>query len=990
MADSPVRTADLSTHPDGVSDPQTPYLNGSLFHRRIDFHLAKKPFTGFSNGGGDFRLETLNPSSEPQRHGSNQGSGPAAPAGKKPDRSEFLDNGLDPELSSGITLWRIGAGLENLGNTCFLNSVVQCLTYTEPLAAYLQSGKHQTSCRTAGFCALCAIQKHVRRALESTGRILAPKDLVSNLRCISRNFRNARQEDAHEYMVNLLESMHKCCLPSGVPSESPSAYEKSLVHKIFGGSLRSQVKCMQCSFCSNKFDPFLDLSLEIVKADSLYKALAHFTAKEHLDGGERQYQCQQCKQKVRALKQLTVHKAPYVLTVHLKRFGSHKLGQKIDKKVQFDPTLDLKPFVSGPYEGDLKYTLYGVLVHAGWSTHSGHYYCFVRTSSGMWYSLDDNRVVQVNERKVLEQKAYMLFYVRNRKNFVPKKPVDVVQKDKFAINAMGNKTHSNSNHSLKEAKQNGLVEKKLNGVDSSAAACHRNALVAGASNKTLIKEPSVQKSNGFVVVKCNKDSVLEPSSKLPLLKDPVKELSVRNLNGEGLPPSSPSVKGSDDTLELDNAMITTTGARINDYNDDRSTKKDLNDSISIAPNCNGLQNSITKKDPGDSVAVLPKCNEDKNTEKKDLSHSVAITLNCSGPHGSAGDVCITDKTTSEKIGGFSQEGEVHGAPIEGAVDIGQRMVNIGSIELSSLPTTTSISLNRKASDGKAPEKMKKKLLKCRVTTMHLGSNILFGASLGLRKKKHKRSKRRTLEIKNLTQEDWLDRDGIPTDLGPSTSEKTRTMSLGGSGHSRKKVVKSGSNKKDKSAAVKNVANSNGDSLMGIIDKEFRERVDHNGAMLATEKRPQKSYCFASSGNQFDIRGPNSSKDSRRDSMQNGLMSMLTRGLEETIVARWDGIELPPSQITELNGIKSVSIGYIADEWDEEYDRGKRKKVRSSKINFDGPNPFQESSDKEGKIEEGKDGPVQLWKQTIQDMMEVLWRELWPIVISYIAIISLPS
>ena len=53
--------------------------------------------------------------------------------------------------------------------------------------------------------------------------------------------KTARQEDAHEYMVNLLESMHKCCLPSGVPSESPSAYEKSLVQKIFGGRLRSQV-----------------------------------------------------------------------------------------------------------------------------------------------------------------------------------------------------------------------------------------------------------------------------------------------------------------------------------------------------------------------------------------------------------------------------------------------------------------------------------------------------------------------------------------------------------------------------------------------------------------------------------------------------------------------------------------------------------------------------------------------------------------------------
>lgn len=58
---------------------------------------------------------------------------------------------------------------------------------------------------------------------------------------ISRNLRYTRQEDAHELMVSLLESMHQCCLPSGIPSESPSAYEKSLVHRIFGGRLRSQV-----------------------------------------------------------------------------------------------------------------------------------------------------------------------------------------------------------------------------------------------------------------------------------------------------------------------------------------------------------------------------------------------------------------------------------------------------------------------------------------------------------------------------------------------------------------------------------------------------------------------------------------------------------------------------------------------------------------------------------------------------------------------------
>lgn len=107
-----------------------------------------------------------------------------------------------------------------------------------------------------------------------------------------------------------------------------------------------QVKCTQCSYSSSKFDPFVDLSLEIAKADSLWKALTHFTAVEQLDGGERQYQCQHCKEKVKALKQLTIHKAPYVLTIHLKRFSSYVPGQKIDKKVDFEPTLDLKPFLS--------------------------------------------------------------------------------------------------------------------------------------------------------------------------------------------------------------------------------------------------------------------------------------------------------------------------------------------------------------------------------------------------------------------------------------------------------------------------------------------------------------------------------------------------------------------------------------------------------------------------------------------------------------------
>jgi len=42
---------------------------------------------------------------------------------------------------------RIGAGLQNLGNTCFVNATIQCLTYTVPLVNYLLNLNHSASCK---------------------------------------------------------------------------------------------------------------------------------------------------------------------------------------------------------------------------------------------------------------------------------------------------------------------------------------------------------------------------------------------------------------------------------------------------------------------------------------------------------------------------------------------------------------------------------------------------------------------------------------------------------------------------------------------------------------------------------------------------------------------------------------------------------------------------------------------------------------------------
>ncbi|CAI9779680.1 unnamed protein product [Fraxinus pennsylvanica] len=914
------------------SEPD-PNKDGSvIFHRRIEFHLARKSFNGFSNSNSNgFKLVTLNPgssngfSSEPQI---------ASLSGKKAGRSELLDNGLDSELSFGITFRRIGAGLRNLGNTCFLNSVLQCLTYTEPLAAYLQSGKHQTSCHTAGFCALCAIQKHVSRALQSTGRILEPKDLVSNLRCISRNFRNSRQEDAHEYMVNLLESMHKCCLPSGVPSESPNAYEKSLVHKIFGGCLRSQVKCMQCSYCSDKFDPFIDLSLEIMKADSLCKALAHFTAKEQLDGGARQYQCEKCKEKVKALKQLTIYKAPNVLAIHLKRFGSHVQGQKIDKKIEFGPALDLKPFVTGPYDGDLKYTLYGVLVHAGWSTRSGHYYCFVRTSSGLWYSLDDNQVVQVNERKVLQQKAYMLFYVRDRRNFASKKP-DVIQKENVVMNALGK-------------------------VAISKSVAHRDLLNTNTPKKAPMKESSFLKVDGSMAIECsslNRDPLSESLLAVPSSKDSVKGLFAVN-----------KTAGNHLAHAVSSAV----------YNMGSCHQKDSNESIMVPSDCNGPQVSIEKKELSDSAVITSSCNQD-TSGKEDQSNPVnkpsnisafALSGNGCNSNDTKSEMCDskamsleTPKEASNKISCVKsskqisiKESQVGGSPGKGCDSVAkeahhsrQRTINIESESLYGLPVTTECVSIRKAKMKKVVLKMKSRPFKCQISKMKLSSNIIFGGALCLQKTKRKKRKHLSVQNKNACREHLSDGNNLSSNLVPSSSDQSLLVSFG---HSKRKEADWGSGDKDKKLGVQNFTDKVKISR-GVSNDEFIVRVDQNEAVLSTDEQLQNGLQSTLDGKQSTAQGSNCSVDNRTKSTPSGIMNMLTRGLEEITVARWDDIDIPPSRMTESRGLETVCIGYIGDEWDEEYDRGKRKKLRSSKINFDGPNLFQEIATKNAKRKKAK-------------------------------------
>ncbi|MEW5319842.1 MAG: hypothetical protein WDW38_010967 [Sanguina aurantia] len=181
---------------------------------------------------------------------------------------------------------RATAGLVNLGNTCFMNSVLQCLANTAPLAQ-LFLADHDYS-KAVGD-AIEVTQQYVKRAFTGS-TVMKPVNHAKMLRQLNKRFRLGRQEDAHEFLRCLVDAMHEVSLKGITPKPSPELCATTLIHRVFGGRLRSQVRCEGVDYQSNTYDPFLDLSLEINRAQTLTKALQLFTAAEVLDGANK-YRC---------------------------------------------------------------------------------------------------------------------------------------------------------------------------------------------------------------------------------------------------------------------------------------------------------------------------------------------------------------------------------------------------------------------------------------------------------------------------------------------------------------------------------------------------------------------------------------------------------------------------------------------------------------------------------------------------------------------------
>ncbi|XP_010433753.1 PREDICTED: ubiquitin carboxyl-terminal hydrolase 16 [Camelina sativa] len=304
-------------------------------------------------------------------------------------------------------------GLINVGNSCFANVVFQCLMFTPPLTTYFLQQFHSRACPNKEQCFTCGFEKLVLKAKEGKSP-LSPNGLLSQLQSIGIFLGNGKEEDAHEFLRFVVDTMQSVCIKASeydMPKTS-KLEDTTLIGLTFGGYLRSKIKCMKCQGKSELCEKMMDLTVEIDgDISTLDDALRRFTRTEILDG-ENKYRCDSCKSYERAKKKLKITEPPNVLTIALKRFQAGKFG-KLNKFIRFPETLDLAPYVSGGSEKSHDYKLYGVIVHLDImnAAFSGHYVCYIRNQN-KWYKADDSTIVTSDVERILTKGAYMLFYAR--------------------------------------------------------------------------------------------------------------------------------------------------------------------------------------------------------------------------------------------------------------------------------------------------------------------------------------------------------------------------------------------------------------------------------------------------------------------------------------------------------------------------------------------------------------------------------------------------
>jgi len=259
---------------------------------------------------------------------------------------------------------KVPTGLQNLGNTCYLNAPMQCAHAIPAVKQLVLESKEDESSNLA------------LRALGKLFESWEIQDPVSPRSfCSVLGIQPMVQQDAQEFWKLLLPALNSTRLTD-----------------LYQGCTEDYLVTLDGSHEKRKAVPFLDLSLDI--KPTMYESLQDLLKPEILSGSNawKPAGVPLDAKKGTGLQSLGM---PPILQLHLKRFSFDWTTERTSKVLDtcsFDQELNLSDFV----DEECVYDLHSIVVHVG-EFGSGHYYAYVRPDprTAAWYRCDDHKVDKV-------------------------------------------------------------------------------------------------------------------------------------------------------------------------------------------------------------------------------------------------------------------------------------------------------------------------------------------------------------------------------------------------------------------------------------------------------------------------------------------------------------------------------------------------------------------------------------------------------------------
>ncbi|KAF8460666.1 hypothetical protein BDZ91DRAFT_738896 [Kalaharituber pfeilii] len=282
-------------------------------------------------------------------------------------------------------------GLKNQGATCYLNSLLQSLYFTNEFRKAVYQIPTEQEPITNSALALQRLFYQLQTSNEAVGT----HELTRSFGWETRHI--FEQQDVQELNRKLMESLEEKM--KGTEAENSLA-------KMFVGKTKTYVNCINVDYTSSRVEDFWDIQLNVRNFNNLDESFKDYIAVETLDGENKYFAEGHGLQD--AKKGVIFESFPEILHLHLKRFEydiNRDCMMKVNDHYEFPLEFDAEPYLSEDADKSepYKYSLHGVLVHSG-DFNAGHYYAFLKPNKdGHFYKFDDDRVTRATIREVTEE-----------------------------------------------------------------------------------------------------------------------------------------------------------------------------------------------------------------------------------------------------------------------------------------------------------------------------------------------------------------------------------------------------------------------------------------------------------------------------------------------------------------------------------------------------------------------------------------------------------